>query len=271
VSLLLPAGCVALALGGLPSAPDPAAAASDAERVFATYPTRTPLDNAKAMEAIVDRGDFPGRARVLAWLGTQYTALGDFDSAEHWLRRARAEYPDDVWGKRALLGLGQVAAQRRRYLQAESFFREAAAALSDERADALRRAEAAREAFYALLVFVAGWLAVAGFVARGVARGARGGGWALPFEVKLLAPLLACFVIMSIPTGADVRLCVGLMSAGTLLLLYSNALALRERPRWPWLHVLHGLISAAGVTYGAIYASGLTDAVMETLRLGAGR
>jgi len=61
------------------------------------------------------------------------------------------------------------------------------------------------------------------------------------------------------------------MSVGTLALLYANALLLRDRPRRPWLHAVHGLLSVAGVAYGAVYVSGLMDAVKETLKLGAER
>jgi tetratricopeptide (TPR) repeat protein len=268
---MTPPGLLLFALSLAP-APDPAASAAEAKHVFDTYAMRTPRENAQAIEKIVEAGDFPERAKDLVWLGTQYLALDDVDASERWFERAHSDYPTDLWGHRALLGLGQVASRRHHFLQSEKLFREAADALPDERADALRRAAVSRVEFYRMLACVAGWLVALAFIVRGIlAVVRRRSGWSAPFEVKLLGPLAAAFFALSFANQSDVRLCMGIMAAGMFALIYVNALYLKVRPRWPALHLLQVLVAGAGVAYGAVYASGLLEPAIATLSMGLDR
>lgn len=254
------------------AAPDPGALVREADRVFASYAERSPRENALAIERLVDQGDFPGRPRLVYWLGTQYLTLNEVAAAERWYARVRSDHPYDDWSHRALLGLGEVAARRHRFLAAEAYFREAADRLPGDRLDALERAARARTLLYRFAAFLVGGAAALFLAARAaLAVARRRAPMRTPFEVKLLAPLAAVLAAMAFALTPDGRTAVLVLAGGMPAVLYANALCLADRPRWPALHLLHAALAAVGLVYGALYVSGLIEPTLETLRVGAER
>ena len=101
------------------------AATSDSTRAMArqekflyllrSYPQRPPRDTLGQVEQLVQQGDFPDHDRAEAWLGSAWLALQERQAARRWFERVARDHPGSVWVERSWLGLGDAAAQERRY------------------------------------------------------------------------------------------------------------------------------------------------------------
>ena len=240
-----------------------------------TYPQRRPEVTLALVGALVEEGSFPDRARAEYWLGSAQLSLGERDGARAWFSQLARDYPESTWVERSVVGLGDAAAQERRYGEALAQYRRAAMARDGSvrelarieaiQARLLQRRQRFAVAAGALAAAVALWLCASLWRRRPMAL------FPLPAEVRIAGPVLAIFALLSLRQDPAPRAAVLEMAcAGALLLLLSGlrlrAVPLRAKARA--VHALATLAALCALSYVAIYRNDLISMVQETFRAG---
>jgi len=263
------------------------AATSDSTRAMArqekflyllrSYPQRPPRDTLGQVEQLVQQGDFPDHDRAEAWLGSAWLALQERQAARRWFERVARDHPGSVWVERSWLGLGDAAAQERRYGIALVWYAKARTApdaavremgrVSEQSTLTLR--ERQRWAWTAGGVA----LVILGLLAASLGRHRPLRLWPLPAEARIVLPVLAVLALLSVrqdpaPRAAILELCMGAAFLVTLSGLRLRAASPRGAARA--LHAAGTLAALGALAYVAVYRGELVGMVLETLRAGPG-
>ena len=246
-----------------------------------SYPQRPPRDTLGQVEQLVQQGDFPDHDRAEAWLGSAWLALQERQAARRWFERVARDHPGSVWVERSWLGLGDAAAQERRYGIALAWYAKARTApdaavremgrVSEqstltlrERLDCPRHQGRNGEAAPLGLAGSAG-IAIGPVVKVRAHKG--------PAEARIVLPVLAVLALLSVrqdsaPRAAILELCMGAAFLVTLSGLRLRAASLRGAARA--LHAAGTLAALGALAYVAVYRGELVGMVLETLRAGPG-
>jgi hypothetical protein len=238
------------------------------------YPERPPAETFRQVAQLIDEGPFAERDRAEYWIGSARLAGGDRDGARAWFARLARDYPGSVWEERSLLGLGDAAAQERRFALSLQWYGRASAArdaavrelahISSGQVLILRARQrlawaAGIFAFAVALFFVISW------------RRARGPLWPMPAEARIVLPVLAVLALLSVKVDPAPRAAILELCAGGAALVFLSGLrlrALRLRGFSKALHALLALAAVACLAYVAVYDGDLVGMVMETFRAG---
>ena len=202
-------GVAAVALltlaAGSAATSDSTSAAARQERflhLLRTYPQRPPRDTLAQVERLVEEGSFPDHDRAEGWLGSAWLALQEREAARRWFARVASDHPASVWVERSWLGLGDAAAQERRYGVALDWYAKARAA----RDAAVREMGRISERSTLTLrerqrwAWAAGGIAlvVSGLLAASLGRHRPLRLWPLPAEARIVFPVLAVLALLSV-------------------------------------------------------------------------
>ena len=191
--------------------------------------------------------------------------------------RVASDHPGSVWVERSWLGLGDAAAQERRYGIALNWYEKARTArdaavremgrVSEQSTLTLRARQRGAWAAAGLALVVAALLAVS----LGRHRPLRL--WPLPAEARIVLPVLAVLALLSLrqdpaPRAAILELCTGAAVLVTLSGLRLRAASPRGTARA--LHAAGTLAALGALGYVAVYRGELVGMLLETLRAGPG-
>jgi tetratricopeptide (TPR) repeat protein len=271
--------CAALASALAAAAATSTAPAADAREerfleLLRSYPQRPPADTFAQAEVLIAAGPFRERDRAEYWIGSARLAAGDRDGARAAFARLSRDYPGSAWAERSLLGLGDAAAQERRYGAAlEEYARGAAARdpavrelarISSLQTRVLRTRQRWAFGCGALAAAVAVYL-LASFLRH------RGRLLPLPAELRVVGPVLAVLALLSARTDPAPRKSILELCATGLALVLLSALRLRAAsPRGAAraLHVAVTLLALGCAFYAIVYRGDLVGMVLETFRAG---
>jgi hypothetical protein len=239
------------------------------------YPQRSPRDTLAQVERLVEEGDFPEHDRAEYWLGSALLALQDRDGARRWFARVARDHPGSAWVERSWLGLGDAAAQERRYGLALDWYGRAGKANEVAVREMGRVSASSTQVLRARQrwAWVAGGLAllVAALLTSSLRKHAPFGLWPLPAEARIVLPVLAVLALLSVRQDPAPRAAILELCAGAALLVTLSGLRLRAAcPRGAsrFLHAAGTLAALVALAYVAVYRGGLLGMVLETLRAG---
>jgi hypothetical protein len=210
-------------------------------------------------------------------MGSAWLALQEREAARKWFGRVAKDHPGSVWVERSWLGMGDAAAQERRYGIALEWYGKAGTA-RDEAVREMGRVSASstrtlreRQRW----AWAAGGVAlvVAGLLGASLGRHRPVSLWPLPAEARIVVPVLAVLALLSVrqdpaPRTAILELCGGAAVLVTLSGLRLRAASPRGTARA--LHAAGTLAALSALVYVAVYRGGLVGMLLETLRAGPG-
>ena len=242
-----------------------------------SYPLRAPRDTLDQVERIVEEGDFAERDRAEYWMGSAWLALQDRDRARKWFGRVTKDHPASAWVERSWLGMGDAAAQERRYGVALEWYGKAGTA-RDEAVREMGRVSALSTVTLRARqrgAWVAGAVAiiVVGLLGASLGRHRPLTLWPLPAEARIAMPVLAVLALLSARQDPGPRAAILELCAGAAVLVTLSGLRLRAAsPRGTGraLHAVGTLVALGALVYVAVYRGGLVGMLLETLRAGPG-
>jgi hypothetical protein len=242
-----------------------------------TYPERAPRKTLAAVERLLEEGEFAEHDRAEYWMGSAWLALQERERARRWFGRVAKDHPDSVWVERSWLGMGDAAAQERRYGEALDWYAKAETARDAAVREMGRLSEGTTLALRARQrwAWAAGGVAlvVAGLLAASLGRNRPLRLWPLPAEARIAIPVLAVLALLSVrqdpaPRTAILELCAGAAVLVTLSGLRLRAASPRGTARA--LHAAGTLAALSALVYVAVYRGGFVGMLLETLRAGPG-
>jgi hypothetical protein len=227
------------------------------------------------VEKLIGDGDFPDHDRAEYWMGSAWLALQDTQAARRWFERVGRDHPGSTWAERGWLGMGDAAAQEKRYGEALEWYAKAEQARDAEVREMARVSAGSTQALRARqrLAWAAGGLAalIAGLLAASIRRHGPVRLWPLPAEARIVLPVLGVLALLSGRQDAAPRAAVLELCAGAALLVTLSGWRLRAAsPRGPLraLHAAGTLVALGALAYVAVYRGGLVGMLLETLRTG---
>ncbi len=258
--------------------PTPSPGAGRQERflyLLRTYPQRAPRDTLAQVEQLIGEGEFPEHDRAEYWMGSAWLALQEGEVARRWFERVGRDHPGSVWVERSWVGLGDVAAQERRYGAALGWYAKAEGARDEAVREMGRVSARSTQVLRARqrLAWAAGGLAVivAGLLAESLRRRGPVRLWPLPAEARIVLPVLGVLALLSARQDPAPRAAILELCAGAALLVTLSGLRLRAASPRGAARALHaaGTLAALGaLAYVAVYRGGLVGMLLETLRAG---
>ncbi len=243
--------------------------------LLSTYAERPPRETLAQVAQLVDEGDFPDRARAEYWLGTAWLALQERESARHWFARVGRDHPGSAWVERSWLGLGDAAAQERRYGLALDWYAKAQNAHDPAVREMGRLSAGPARTLRARQRWA--WAAGAFAVLVAILLGASLLGhtpvriWPLPAEARIVLPVLGVLALLSLRQDPAPRAAVLELCAGTSVLVMLSGLRLRAAMPGRAGRALHAAGTTAALfalAYVAVYRGELLGMLFETLRAG---
>jgi hypothetical protein len=250
------------------------------QQILAGFPTRPSAESARRMEALVAAyPDFALADRALLWLADLAAREGRADEAERRYREVEQRFPDGEAWARARAGRADLALARHRPLRARALYRALVDGAHRVPPEVAARARAGLEACAAALRGLAAFaIALAYLAALDAARvpAARPLERRLPFELRFYLPIAALFVAGAVSAGRAIAWATLLIAVGGALVLGATALAASRAPaplptRKRLLMAATTALAVGAVVYVAVFATGLGDVLVETVRSGPER
>lgn len=227
------------------------------------------------MEALLKaHPDFALADRALFWLGEQYVASKQPAEAEARFRAVEERFAGSEWAARAKKARADLLLSRRHPFAARALYRE----LHAERElvaraggeEGLAAVDTAIRRFVELLLSIAYLLAFVVLHALAMRRrGARG----VPIEVLFYAPVALLFVIAAATENPSILWATLAIAAGGGAIVWLSCAARADGERWRWrlARLLSSSVAVVALMFVAVQSTGLTDLVLETLRMGPER
>ncbi|MFL5310865.1 MAG: tetratricopeptide repeat protein [Myxococcales bacterium] len=223
----------------------------------------------------MEEGEFAEHDRAEYWLGSAWLALREREAATRWFGRVGKDHPESLWVERSWLGLGDAAAQGRRYGIALDWYAKARTAGDASVREMGRVSERSTLTLRARQrwAWVAGAiaLAIAALLAASLRRHRPLRLWPLPAEARIVVPVLGVLALLSLRQDRAPRAAILELCAGAALLVTLSGWRLRAASPRGTARALHaaGTLAALGaLAYVAVYRGELVGMLLETLRAG---
>lgn len=245
--------------------------ATPAERlaqIRRNFPLQPKAVAVAALERLVaDAPDDPASAHASLWLGGIALQEGDLDGARRDFERAD-RFPNEIH-RLALRGQGDVAYRQRRYSDARRLYQAAlvgapptlAAELTQKVALSIRARARELAAFVSLFVLLVVLLWFGWRIRR------PGASLRLPLEALYVAPVYALLILACVGRDPPILYALELGAAGSLAIIFASGLAQRRSPARPWLHALAIVLANLALFYLVVYAAGIMDTLLVTVRM----
>jgi outer membrane protein assembly factor BamD (BamD/ComL family) len=234
-----------------------------------------PPDLIARMEALLQaHPDFALTDRALYWLGEQYAASKRTAEAEARFIAVEQRFPGGEWASRAKKSRADILLSRGHPFAARALYRELraqkdlVARVGGE--EGLMAVDTAIRRFVELLLAIAYLLAFALLHALAIRRHSGRG---VPTEVLFYAPVALLFVIAAATENPSILWATLAIAGGGGAIVWLSCAVRADGEPWSrrLLRLASSSVAVLALMFVAIQTTGLTDLVLETLRMGPER